>query len=262
MVIFTSPSISGSVTTPKIFSASGSTDLEISSAASFTSLRVRSLPPVMLKRTPVAPSMETSIRGLLRAERAASVARDSPVPMPMAIRAVPALLIMAFTSAKSRFISPGIVMTSEMAWIPWRSTSSAILKASFTEICWSQRSRRRSLGMTSRVSTLSFSHCKPCLATADRLVPSKAKGLVTTATVRAPVSLISSAMTGAAPVPVPPPMPAAMNTISEPLICSRSSSRLSSAEALPSSGLPPTPSPLVRLSPMRMRRGASVFIRA
>ena len=41
-----------------------------------------------------------------------------------------------------------------------------------------------------------------------RVLPSKANGLVTTAMVRIPMSRAISATTGAAPVPVPPPMPA------------------------------------------------------
>jgi hypothetical protein len=44
--------------------------------------------------------------------------------------------------------------------------------------------------------------------------PSKPKGLVTTATVRIFSSLAISATMGAPPVPVPPPIPAVMNTMS------------------------------------------------
>jgi len=42
------------------------------------------------------------------------------------------------------------------------------------------------------------------------------KGLVTTPTVRMPSERATSAITGAAPVPVPPPMPAVMNTMCAP----------------------------------------------
>ena len=41
-------------------------------------------------------------------------------------------------------------------------------------------------------------------------------GFVTIATVRAPLCFATSATTGAAPVPVPPPIPAAIKTRSEP----------------------------------------------
>ncbi len=54
----------------------------------------------------------------------------------------------------------------------------------------------------------------PWSATSMRLLPSISKGLVTTATVRMPSSLRDCATTGAAPVPVPPPMPAVMNSMS------------------------------------------------
>ena len=66
---------------------------------------------------------------------------------------------------------------------------------------------------------------------------------MTTATVKAPISLAALATIGAAPVPVPPPIPAATKTISEPsskvLILSRSSR----AASLPTSGFPPAPRP-------------------
>ena len=61
--------------------------------------------------------------------------------------------------------------------------------------------------------------------------PSNGNGLVTTATVRMPISLASCATTGAAPVPVPPPMPAVMNTMSAP------SQRLDDALAILQRGL-------------------------
>ena len=67
--------------------------------------------------------------------------------------------------------------------------------------------------------------------------PSKWKGLVTTPTVSMPRSRAMRAMTGAAPVPVPPPMPAVMNTMWAPSRCSMISSGASSAAARPTSGL-------------------------
>ena len=63
------------------------------------------------------------------------------------------------------------------------------------------------------------SACRPLWA------PSKLNGQVTTPTVRAPDSLAIWARTGAAPVPVPPPIPAATNTMSASRIASNSSSR-------------------------------------
>ena len=58
-------------------------------------------------------------------------------------------------------------------------------------------------------------------------------------------------MTGEAPVPVPPPMPAVMNTMSAPVSASSSWSRLISAARSPIIGSPPAPRPLHDLPPMR-----------
>ena len=43
--------------------------------------------------------------------------------------ALPALLMIMRTSAKSVLISPGVVMRSVMPWTPWSSTSSQVLNA-------------------------------------------------------------------------------------------------------------------------------------
>ena len=60
----------------------------------------------MLNRMPLAPLIAISSSGLDTASFAASTARSSPEPCPMAINADPALAMMARTSAKSRLISP------------------------------------------------------------------------------------------------------------------------------------------------------------
>src|SRR5690242_6436628 len=57
--------------------------------------------------------------------------------MPMPIIAVPASDITARTSAKSRLISPGSVIRSQMPCTPWRSTSSAIRNASTSVVPFS-----------------------------------------------------------------------------------------------------------------------------
>jgi hypothetical protein len=84
----------------------------------------------------------------------------------------------------------------------------------------------------------------------ERLLPSISNGLVTTATVRMPSSRAICATTGAAPVPVPPPMPAVMNSMSQPSISSMMRSRSSIAAWRPISGSAPAPSPLVMLQPI------------
>ena len=64
------------------------------------------------------------------------------------------------------------------------------------------------------------------------------------ATVSMPSSFATRATTGAAPVPVPPPIPAVMNTIFVLSFSNRlMSSSLLSASLLPTSGLAPAPKP-------------------
>ena len=100
------------------------------------------------------------------------------------------------------------------------------------------------------VSTLSFKFMIPSSAVTIRLVPSNRNGFVTTAIVRAPCSFAISAMIGAAPVPVPPPSPQVIKTISQSRKYSFNFSRDSSAACLPISGLPPAPKPRVKFSPI------------
>ena len=164
-----------------------------------------------------APSMLVSSSGDATAFSAASTARRSPVPMPMPSSALPASDMIVRTSAKSRLISPGSVTRSEIPWTPWRSTSSATRKASTIEVCLSSTVRSRLLGTTMSVSTSWARSLMPSSAWAARREPSKPNGLVTMPTVRAPISRAMRATIGAAPVPVPPPEPAVMNTMSEPL---------------------------------------------
>lgn len=69
--------------------------------------RVRSAGPVMFQTMPVARSMPTSSRGEEMAARAASLALALPEALPCPIREEPAPVMMARTSAKSTFTSPG-----------------------------------------------------------------------------------------------------------------------------------------------------------
>ena len=76
-----------------------------------------------------------------RARCAASIARSSPsaMPVPMIARPIPDMIV--FTSAKSRLISPGTRIRSEIPWIACRSTSSAVANASVSDVV--RRDRRR-----------------------------------------------------------------------------------------------------------------------
>ena len=156
-----------------------------------------------------------------------------------------------------------MVMRSVTPWMPWRRVSSQMRKASIMDVFLSTISSRRSLGMTMRVSTFWESRSMPWSAWLRRRRPSKEKGLVTTPTVRAPISSRAiSATMGAAPVPVPPPSPAVTKTMSASASASRISARLSSAAWQPTWGLAPAPRPRVSSSPMWMVLSASDMRRA
>ncbi|MNQ98967.1 hypothetical protein D3C85_1146870 [compost metagenome] len=77
-----------------------------------------------------------------------------------------------------------------------------------------------------------------------------------------PISLATSAMTGAAPVPVPPPMPVVMKTMSAPCSTSEMRSRSSIAAWRPTSGFAPAPRPLVTPGPSCSTVRAPMFFSA
>ena len=104
-----------------------------------------------------------------------------------------------------------------MPCTPWRSTSSATRNASIIDVCLSSTESSLLFGTTISVSTSSASASMPCSAVWPRREPSKPNGLVTIPTVSAPSSRAMRATTGAPPVPVPPPWPAVMKTMSAPL---------------------------------------------
>src|SRR5438477_7076552 len=249
-VILISPCMVSSRTTPKMMFALGSAAARTISAAFCTSCRVMSLPAVMLNRMPFAPSIDVSSSGLDTACLAASSARLSPAPWPMPIRASPAFSMIALTSAKSRLMTPGCVTRSEMPCTPWRRTSSAIRNASSSVVFELATCASRSLGSTMSASTLLRRALMPSSAVSLRTRPSNANGRVTTPMVSAPASLAAWATMAAEPVPVPPPMPAVMNTMSESLTTSASSARLSSAASRPRVQSPPAPRPRVSLLPI------------
>ena len=113
----TSPSAS-SMTAPKMMLASGCATFVIVSAARLTSWSARSEGPAIASSTPFAPSIEDSRSGEEIADRAASSARPSPEPCPIPISAEPAPVMTAFTSAKSRLMRPGVMMSEVMPSTP------------------------------------------------------------------------------------------------------------------------------------------------
>ncbi len=84
---------------------------------------------------------------------AASSARSSPDPTPMPMSAEPAPVMIERTSAKSRLMSPGVVMSDVIPSTPWNRTWSAIRKASTIGVVGSDTWSSRSFGTTMSVST-------------------------------------------------------------------------------------------------------------
>ena len=107
------PSMVVSSVEPTIILASGSTFSRIILAASSSSNKVRSYPPVILIKTPRAPfRLISSSSGLAMAFSAACTARFSPEASPVPIMAFPISSITARTSAKSRLMRPGRTIRS------------------------------------------------------------------------------------------------------------------------------------------------------
>ncbi len=191
----------------------------------------------MLMSTPLAPFIEwSSSSGLEIALSAATRLRSGPSASPVPIIALPISPITVRMSAKSRLIRPGITIRSVTPRTPMCSTSSAILKASAKVVFSLAILNRFWLGMTISVSTTFSNSVMPCSADCMRRRPSKWNGLVTTPMVRMPCSRAAAAMTGAAPVPVPPPMPAVTNTMLAPSRSWRISGSASSAAWRPTLG--------------------------
>ena len=154
------------------------------------------------------------------------------------------------TSAKSTLISPGTITRSLIPRTAVRHTMSTMLKDSCKVRDLPANETNRSFGIMISASTALANSAMPATAFFFRCKPSKRNGLVTTPTVRAPSSRAVRAMTGAAPVPVPPPMPAVTKTMSAPARTSPRRWESSSAAAQPMSGLAPAPSPFVRCLPI------------
>ena len=99
------------------------------------------------------------------------------------------------------------------------------------------------------MSTHCFKSDNPLSATSILFFPSKSNGFVTTATVNIPRSFAALAITGAAPEPVPPPIPVVINNIFTSANSDKISSIDSSADFLPISESDPAPSPKVKFLP-------------
>ncbi len=251
-----SPMLS-SKTAPQIISASSPASAWIRSEASVISVIVKFVPLVRFTNTPRAPLTDTSSKsGWDMALSAASSARLSPLAIPVPMRAMPAFDMVVLTSAKSRFTRPGIMIRSVIPFTECSRISSAFMNISSMVAFLDANPRSLSLGIVITVSTTSLRALRPSSACCIRFLPSKPNGFVTTATVRAPNSLQIPAITGAAPVPVPPPKPAVIKTMWLSSTTFRIASVLSSAACLPLSGSDPAPSPSVSFSPIWIFTGA------
>src|SRR6267143_102253 len=154
------------------------------------------------------------------------------------------------------------VMREEMPCVACSNTSSAFLRASWNGIPFPTTASSRSFGTTTMVSTCLRISAIPISAWRIRLRPSNRNGLVTMPMVRAPRSRAICEMMGAAPVPVPPPMPHVMNTRSAPCRPCRTSSRFSSMAWRPISGRAPAPKPRVSFLPICTFTSALLLSRA
>mmetsp|Transcript_29391 Transcript_29391/g.113811 ORF Transcript_29391/g.113811 Transcript_29391/m.113811 type:complete len:211 (-) Transcript_29391:368-1000(-) len=202
-----------------------------------------SLPPFTLKTAPFADVNGKSRRGLEMALVAACLALLSPVPNPIPSSAYPFSCITDLTSAKSTLTRPGRRIMSEIPLTPCRKTSSATENASDKGVFFGTVSNSLSFDTTISVSTASLRLSRPRFPCDILLRPSNINGFVTTPTVRQPSSFATEAITGAAPVPVPPPIPAVINTRSPPARDFAISDLDSSAACFPTAGSPPAPRP-------------------
>mmetsp|Transcript_25354 Transcript_25354/g.45738 ORF Transcript_25354/g.45738 Transcript_25354/m.45738 type:complete len:290 (+) Transcript_25354:610-1479(+) len=154
------------------------------------------------------------------------------------------------TSAKSTLISPGRTIISEIPTTPCLKISSATRNDASSGVFSGMISSNLLFETMITVSTFCLNRSIASVACLILLRPSNANGLVTMATVNAPLSLLISATTGAAPLPVPPPIPLVMKHRSAPATMALISSRDSSAARRPMSGSPPAPRPRVTEEPM------------
>ena len=122
------------------------------------------------------------------------------------------------------------------------------MNASLKLVLLSMMVKILSFGIIMSVSTASLSFFVPSSELLCLCFPSNEKGFVTIETTKIHISFAIWAMTGIAPVPVPPHIPPVMKTISVSCNASLISLSLSSAAFLPISGFAPAPRPLVRLS--------------
>lgn len=239
LIVFCSES---SICVPHIMFASGANSSDMTCTIFSASCSVRSELPEMFISAPLALDMSRSSSGLCSAAFTDSSARSPESDSPIPIIAIPEPFIMLLMSAKSRLTSPFLVISSVIPFTARPSISSATVN-DFSIGRLGATSSSLSFGITITVSAASFSFSSPFSAFSLLRIPSAENGSVATAMVSASSFLARLDMTGADPVPVPPPSPQVMNTMSDPVNFFLISSSLSSADDCPMFGSPPAPSP-------------------
>ncbi len=109
--------------------------------------------------------------------------------------------------AKSRLIRPVRNSIDQIDFTPRPIHASARANASSTPVSSPHSCSRMSLDSGMTASHVRRSAARPSSACFSRRPPSKLNGMVTKAMTSAPCSVATSATIGAAPLPVPPPMP-------------------------------------------------------
>ena len=224
-------------------------------------------PPVIFTKAPEASEISTSKRGFWIAFSTDSTARCSESDSPIPIKETPPFDITALTSAKSKFTKPEVVTSSVVPLTAFVKISSEILNA----VCKGKsgaNSKSLSFGITIKVSTIDSILSNPFIALSILFFPSIVKGKVTTPIVNAPCFFAIFAISGAAPVPVPPPIPQVIKIMSLPAIFFFISDSDSFAASCPILGLLPEPKPWVNSLPIKIfwsafaynKSCASVFI--
>ena len=244
-------SMSFEIWAPEISFASGESCSPIFCMICLYSSRARSVPPMTLTSAPCAFLMSTSRSGLFRALSTASIARSDESDSPMPIRDTPPFAMTALMSAKSRFTKPDDVTSSVIPLTAFVRISSATLNAVGSGRSGA-KSNSLSFGITISVSTIPSILSSPSIAFSIRFAPSTVNGNVTTPITSAPCFFAISAMTGAAPVPVPPPSPQVTNTKSEFWSFFLISCDCSRAASCPIRGFEPAPSPFDNSRPIRI----------
>ena len=147
-------------------------------------------------------------------------------------------------------IVPTEFIISVIDCIPCFNILSVILNAFIIDTLFSVFSNSLSFDITINAFTFGFNLSIPMSALAFLSFPSKANGFVTIPIVNIPLFFASAAITGIAPVPVPPPIPAVKNKRSVPFKILSISFMLSLAALSPTSGLAPAPNPFATSFPI------------